>query len=210
MLLAYKVFVEQEWMTIVFAIPFWAAWIFVFVLVVGMFTRRQPGGRRQGLRHIDRAVFALTNRHVPRKSFASLPWAVDESRTPRKANPVSKCRTTGKPLFLFPSMPDGELRRLAHQLSQLIEALSAQDEEEAAAVEDSLGEKPRELAVTDDAVEPPSDTNWRLTHEFDSMGASYSADAGAGPACSACCSCARFGTASSRCSSADCWASRPK
>jgi hypothetical protein len=30
-LLAYKVFVEHEWKTIAFAIPFWAAWLFVFV-----------------------------------------------------------------------------------------------------------------------------------------------------------------------------------
>jgi hypothetical protein len=167
-LLAYKVFVEQEWMTIVFAIPFWAAWIFVFVLVVGMFTRRQRlEVDEQGLRYIDRAVFALTNRHVPREEFRKFAVGRRRKSDGEESKSGLEVRTTGKPLFLFPSMPDGELRWLAHQLSQLIEA--AEVEESATVVEDSLGEKPRELAVTDDAVEPPSDTNWRLTHEFDSM-----------------------------------------
>jgi hypothetical protein len=169
-MLGYKVFVDHELKTIVFAIPFWASWIFVFVLVVGMFTRRQRLEIDElGLRYVDRAVFALTNRHVPREEFRK--FAVGRRRKSESEESKSglEVRTTGKPMFMFPSMPDGELRWLAHQLSQLIEAPPAEDDEPTAAVEDSLGEKPKSLAVTDDAVEPPSDTTWRLTQEFDSM-----------------------------------------
>ncbi len=170
-LLAYKVFVEQQWMTIVFAIPFWASWLFVFVLVVGMFTRRQRlEVDADGLRYVDRAVFALTNRRVPRDEFRK--FAVGRKKS-KLNDGVSKSglevRSTGKPLFMFSDMPDGELRWLAHQLSQLVESFPATESEDESAAEDSLGEKPRALAVTDDAVEAPSDASWRLVQEFDSL-----------------------------------------
>ncbi len=171
-LLAHQVFVKQEWMTIVFAIPFWSAWLFVFALVVGALTRRQRlEVDALGLRYVDRAVVTLNNRHIPRDEFRKFVVARRKSKSKdNHAKSGLEVRTTGKPLFMFQEMPDAELRWLSYQLSQLIEAQA--DDESADAGQsrgDALGPRPQTLAMSEQEVEPPSDASWELTRDFQSL-----------------------------------------
>ncbi|MEX2115027.1 MAG: hypothetical protein WD845_17670, partial [Pirellulales bacterium] len=174
-LLAYSVFVKQEWMTIFIAIPFWTAWLFVFSLIVGALTRRQRlEVDALGLRYVDRAVVRLQDRWIPRAEFRK--FAVVRKRSGSKSGENQpkaglEVRTAGKPLFMFADMPAAELRWLAHQLSQLVESLP-HEEETAAGTEvdglrqDGLGPLPFALAAGDQEVDRPSDSEWQLVRDF--------------------------------------------
>lgn len=170
-LLAYKVFVDQEWMTIIFAIPFWSSWLVVFSLIVGGLTRRQRlEVDAEGLRYIDRAVVTLKNRRVPRDEFRKFVVTRRKSNSnDNRSKTGLEVRTSGKPLFMFQNMPDAELRWLSYQLSQLIESPAEKTADAPRARSDALGPRPQTLAISDQEAEPPSDSSWELVRDFQSL-----------------------------------------
>ncbi len=111
-LLVHAVLTKQEPMIIVFAIPFWSSWLFVFSLVVGGLTRRQRlEVDAEGLHYVDRAVVKLKDRRVPRDEFRKFVVARRKSKSNDNQSKVGlEVHTTGQPLFMFQSMPDAELR----------------------------------------------------------------------------------------------------
>jgi hypothetical protein len=181
--LAHQAIHKPQLFILLFGIPFWVSWLFVFAILVGAFTRRQDlEVDAAGLRYRDWAVVNLANRWIPREEFRGFEVVTRyQQRNQSESTPQTglEIRAVGKPLFVFTGLPDAELRWLAWQLSQLVDALpsdaASADGEPAAtgapadAPADALGPLPLALTVGQEPVDPPSDCSWELAGDFQSL-----------------------------------------
>ncbi len=176
--LAHEVIVKQQLFLILFGIPFWAAWFFVAAVLLASITRRQElVVDSQGLRYVDRAIIRLKNRWIPRDEFRGFDVVerpVRRNNSNAQVQTGLEIRAAGKPLFIFAGLPDDELHWLAHQLSQLVDALPGQtapSDAEIAGISTTAASAtyPQSLTLSREEVEPPSDCSWQRLSDFGAL-----------------------------------------
>lgn len=175
---------DPKLFNILFAVPFWASWIFVFFLVLkSFFQRDQLILSADGIDMTRRVLVPIRARSVPLseiQGFATYSQVIDSESNDREWG--IEMRTLGKPLRFFQGLPDQERVWLEHQLNELLTRLRGSAVHAtvrvAAAPSPAAGETdavdvpagPVEtLAATDEPVDPPTDCSWQRLDEFDAI-----------------------------------------
>ena len=161
-----------------FAVPFWASWIFVFCILLNSFLRIESFSLDRNGASIDRRVLVtLHQRSVPLKeihSFQSYSELTDSENN--RYEEGIEARTTGKPLRFGDRLPKGEREWLRQQLndhlSELREGRVVQFDPPLVESESSktLGHPAVEkLSVSRNSLQPPSDCRWKRIDDFDQI-----------------------------------------
>lgn len=176
--LAGMVIKEPGVMNLLFAIPFWAAWIFVFCMVANSFfrTERFELGP-EGVQFVRRVIVTVVRRTIPLdevQGFGSYLTATDsESNAPQWGLEVS---TSGQSLRFGQRLPEDERVWLAYQLDEHLSRLKPHIERKAPRVDvaseadmepesDDSGAGER-LTQAPAPLAPPSDSRWRRSDDF--------------------------------------------
>ena len=161
---------------LLFAVPFWASWIFVFCLVLTMFLQFERFAiDESGVSFVRRVIVPIHTRLVPLdeiQRFKSCSKVAD-SESGRTAAGI-EMQTIGQPLCFAWGLPEQERDWLEYQLNQCLaalrgaalpeaEAVPKEGEPESAEAEQSA---PETLAPTKTPLEPPSDSRWRRAENF--------------------------------------------
>ena len=123
--LAGMVIREPRLFSLLFAIPFWASWVFVFCMVVKMFfSREQLVLDHQGANFQSRAVLPLHRRFIPLSEIYAFDVStkVVDSESGR-TQPGLEMRTAGQSLRFLQGGSLQELQWLCRQLNEHLESL---------------------------------------------------------------------------------------
>jgi len=183
--LANMVLVKREPFLLLFALPFWSSWLFVAAMVVWMFCGRETlEVDSQGVRLGRRAILRFGRREIPLKELRGFEVGVKVVSSDDGA--TENClsvQTLGKPADLFAGLPATELHWLVAQLRQLLpqaarsqaaapEPIEVADDDssiETATIEEEPTVFVKGTPLSRQRVEPPSDTDWQIDDEFDSL-----------------------------------------
>lgn len=192
--LAVALFVRQELFVLIFGLPFWASWLFVASVLLGMlFGREELAVEGDELRYGSRVIVPLKQRVLPLPELRCFRVGVKPAKSDE--SPPESCLeivTIGKPLSLFAGLPEAELRWLVDQLNQLLpasivqqsgdESPSDDEESEAEVLPDERGSGSSRAAddeagrriLTDEplptkAVRPPSDSDWQYRDQYNGL-----------------------------------------
>jgi hypothetical protein len=158
--LAYQLWMKPELFMFVFAIPFWASWLFVASLLLSMFLQDEELLLDEaGIVFTKTLLLPLSRRVIPLtelkrfEAFAATNLDIDEA-------PVNyvKLITQGQPLQAFANLSTDERSWLAWRLNQQLKTLNAQTGNDTETR--SIGRVV--------AVESPSDNSWTLVDDYDS------------------------------------------
>lgn len=190
--LAGAVLNDPKFFLVLFAVPFWASWVFVFVMVLNAFFRREEMTLgRSGVEFTRRVLVPISSRRVPLDEVLGfrVAAAAPGREAPSRASAI-EVRTVGQPLCVFRGVPDEELAWLAAQLGHCLQSLrpdgaapapwtdqepprqSAHAERAEAgpgAAEGTDAARPVAAETLRPAAQPPrppSDCRWRREDEF--------------------------------------------
>lgn len=132
--LAVQVIREPKLFHILFGIPFWASWLFVFGLILKMFFQRDTLRLdHSGAAFVRSVIVPVARRYVPLGEIRRF--------APRRAASVSdgggaageaiEMRTIGQPLRMFDGLEADQAAWLAHELNALLRALKGSRDEDA-------------------------------------------------------------------------------
>jgi hypothetical protein len=172
---------EPTWHNFLFAVPFWAAWFFVFAMLLNMFFGRERFSIGPDGAELARwVIMRLSYRTVPLaeiKRFEFCTRVVDSDSGSSEAG--LRMQTIGRPLQFCWGLPDEELQWLAFQLNRCLAVLKGESPE--SAIADAAKEEAKEAAVDDDIsapqepalekypLDPPSDCAWRREEDFQDL-----------------------------------------
>jgi hypothetical protein len=179
--LARMVIHEPRLFNILFAVPFWASWIFVFAIMLKTFFQRDHFLLdRDAATFVRRVFFRLKARVVPLaeiRSFDQYTVVVD-SESGRCQSGI-EMRTAGVPIRMAQGLSDAELDWLQFQLNEHLrglgggEAAEETPPQETAATVAAPPAPPAAdaacvaLSVAESPVSPPSDCCWTRVDGFD-------------------------------------------
>jgi hypothetical protein len=181
--LAWEAINQPQLFHFLFAIPFWASWIFAFLLVLKRFLERERFELdADGVRFSRRAVVSLASRNVPLEeiqAFDAYSVVTDsESNTSERG---IEMQTLGKPVRFGQGLSEPEIAWFKDELNEHLamarntdpRQLSTGVNEEIATHESNLegdgdaddrsGER---LVMGSSVIAPPSDTRWRRLSDF--------------------------------------------
>jgi DNA-binding protein len=185
--LARAVIVGREPFLLLFGVPFWASWFFVFfMLLKAFFQVEEVVLDAEGLRFRRRVIVAIKSRQVPTVELKKVTRysTVVDSESGRRAEGL-ELETSGQPLRLFQGLGGDELQWLAYQINEGIAGLPgrAADVKELAAAPMAAGEAPASGAEAagadpDDAsllilsagpAAVPTDSQWRVSERAEDL-----------------------------------------
>lgn len=178
-MLGREAFVKREWFMLLFALPFWASWVFVAGLLLYRWTGRERLTLgNEGVTFARTAVIRLTSRQIPLEDLQTFEEYVDYSDDSETRG--LKLRTRGKTLKFASGLVQRELEWLVDQFNTRLAASrdrSSDFRSRTKRLQSSQGGSPghrdgtqRESVrvLSDDiAYPPPADTRWVHTQEFD-------------------------------------------
>jgi hypothetical protein len=172
--------------TFLFAVPFWASWVFVFfVLLNALFRLEYFALDATGVDFARRVIVPLGSRRVPLEElqrFRTCSKVVD--RESGHTEEGIEIETLGRSLSFAWGLSDEERRWLVHQLNVCLAALRGSAVEEDNSQDEPASLEQVESDVESSAVEgpeaevrdarsepspPPSDCRWRRGDEFDTI-----------------------------------------
>lgn len=164
---------EPKLFNFLFAVPFWASWLFVFArLIQILFQREEFAIGPQGVTFFRR-VFALIKRRE-----ISLPEIKDIATYQRIVDSESgqcesglELRTLGQPLRFAEGLSEPELAWLQYMLRERLARLrQTYHVAEPAAESDIVHPTAERLSISDGSpIQPPSDCGWHRTDDFDAV-----------------------------------------
>lgn len=141
---------EPKLMTVLFAVPFWASWIFVFCLVLKMFMQFEEFALdAQGASYARRTIVPMASRQVPLNEilgFGKYARVVDSESGQRTSG--LKMHTLGAPLKFAEGLSGHERLWLEFQLNDHLAALGG------GAADDERRESGRRDPPDEDAADP--------------------------------------------------------
>lgn len=162
--------------TLLFALPFWAAWFFTFAVLINSFLRTEELLLdRQGISYTKRALLPLDRRSIPveeLKKFGRY-TTVSNSDTGSYRDGL-ELKTLGRALRCFEGMHVDELAWLEHQLNEMLTEVRSYrmgSHERQLAREDVSVAQPAPDTDTWETLEsgniarPPSDCQWQREDE---------------------------------------------
>ncbi len=163
---------------ILFGIPFWASWIFVFCWLLNTFFGRDYVGLdATGVDFVRRVIVPIRSRHVPLTEIER--FEICSKVVDSESNQVEwgiEMQTLGRPVRFAWGLDAEERQWLQHQLNACLAALSGSDVETIAATSEppsqehsqADSEEPAAEVLTPSttAAEPPSDCRWERTDDF--------------------------------------------
>lgn len=175
--LAGAVLVQRQLFMVVFAIPFWAAWVFVFSMVMrSFFLVEEFALSSRGITYARRVIVQTTQRRMPLEEIKRVTRfsTVTDSESGATQEGL-EVQGTGKPVRLLEGLNGDELRWLEFQLNEVLGALQGKP----AATEDPApAVLPEDLAASsgDDAdasllilgtpaLAPPTDSAWAAAED---------------------------------------------
>jgi hypothetical protein len=147
--LAREVVIKREPFMLLFALPFWSSWFFVFfMLLKAFFQVEEVVLDSEGLRFRRRVLVVIKSRVVPAEELGKVTRysTVVDSESGRKAKGL-ELETSGQSLRLFQGLSGEELQWLAYQLNTGIAGLPGR----AADVRPGGGEANQEIGDPDGA-----------------------------------------------------------
>jgi hypothetical protein len=176
--LAGLVIQQPQLFNLMFAVPFWASWLFVFAMVAkSFFQHEEMLLDRTGANYVRKVLFPLHVRTVPLREIRSVDrfTTVTDSESGQSESGI-EVRTLGLPLRMLQGLSGPELDWLERLLNDHLSALGevcapreppAQEavaEDEASELEDGARVA---LSIASRPVCPPSDCRWRRVDGFD-------------------------------------------
>lgn len=161
---------------LLFAVPFWASWIFVFCLVLTMFLQSERFAiDESGVSFVRRVIVPIRTRLVPLdeiQRFKNCSKVTDSESGRTKAG--IEMQTIGQPLCFAWGLPEQERDWLKYQLNQCLAALrgaalpeaQAAPKEEVPESADAEQSALETLTPAKTPLEPPSDSRWRRAEDF--------------------------------------------
>jgi hypothetical protein len=180
--LAYVAMFGNQPGILLFGVPFWASWIFVFCLVIYMFCKRETLELdRDGLRFIRTALVRLKYRDVPLaelKGFESR-WFTTDSETGAQSRGI-EIVTLGQPIDFARQIEGNEQVWLLSELNEHLAQLQGRNFEQKPEVrtEELIAQPKQEdidrptLLVLRPSAQPvvaPSDCRWQREDDFNSL-----------------------------------------
>lgn len=159
--LAYQVWTKPEVFLLVFAIPFWASWLFVAGLLLSMLLQKEELVLDEAGAVLTKTLLSpFSRRFVPLtelKCFeATFIPSMDSDSMP--VNHI-KVVTLGQPLHAFAQLSPDERSWLVWRLNQQLNTLNFK-----------TGNDPETRSIgRTNTVEPPSDNSWKLVDDYDSI-----------------------------------------
>jgi len=152
-MLIFMVVSKPELFSLLFALPFWAAWCVVAYLVLTMlFQTEDLAFDENGIHYRKLLGLPVYGRTIPRRELIRFECSettnIEENDAPIRYVEVL---TTGRPLLLFPHLPEADRVWLTWALNEKLRSLPA------------LNEPPSSHR------EPPSDCSWTLREEYDAL-----------------------------------------
>jgi len=183
-LLAEMVIRDPKLFHVLFAVPFWAAWFFVFAMLVnGLFRLERLMLNRDGLLHEVRVFLPRKLRDVPLaevQSFEQYSTVVDSES--RRCQWGLEVRTLGLPLRCLEGLSGAELDWLQSELNRHLRALRGDQNTTppaprscvapafaASPVNVDAARAVQTLSLADSLVAPPSDCRWTRLDGFDDI-----------------------------------------
>lgn len=165
-----KLIAEPTLVNLLFALPFWAAWLFVFSMLVYTFARRERLSLDpDGLVYTRHAIVPLSARVVPLDEIIDFGCC---QRTTNSDNGTTESgielHTLGQPLQMAFGLSLEERAWLWQELNEHLELLR-RDQAVAPAAPSSQPAGGETLALNRDPVDPPSDCSWEQIDDFDSV-----------------------------------------
>ena len=158
LMLAYAAFIKREPGTLLFGVPFWASWVFVFFLLLKMFFQKDElVVDREGVVFRRQVIVKIKERRIPLGELKRVEkyTAVTDSESGRTESGL-EIVTLGKSLRCFQGLSNDELSWLQWQLSEQLAGMAV-----SAGVEATGG---------DLEVGPPTDSSWRRVDGFNDIG----------------------------------------
>jgi hypothetical protein len=189
--LAGAVITQRSLFMLLFAIPFWAAWVFVVCQMLSSFFGVETlEFDRDGVRYVRRVLVPIRRRDIPLAEIRGFGAYVEtaDSDTGRPTRGI-EVQTTGTPLRFGDHIPDVERHWLRTQLEEhraLLEPEWARVSERPPVREPSVSDGQADLDTREDLEEqapesavvltpaaqpltPPSDSRWQRRDDFDEM-----------------------------------------
>lgn len=180
---------EPQWSTLLFATPFWASWIFVVLLTIKTFLGREVFSLDSDGATYYRRTLCFTDRRTTMRIDELLRFGtVDEDyhSDSQLGSVVVDLQTIGRPIRFGSTLGHLEREWLVHVLQEKLRewrkvaGRKSSLPFEAATITFgrplegevlSEGAKQRNAvrSASDPAIEPPSDTHWRVRDDFDSV-----------------------------------------
>ena len=186
--LAHVALTKREVFTLLFAVPFWASWVFVFFLVLRAFFRvEELVLDSSGACYLRRVLVVVKSRRIPLEELKSAGCysTIADSETGRRQAGL-ELETTGQPLRMLEGVASDELRWLVYQINEQIAGLRRQAGMvvgDAGGGAEAMAEGPSETAaganggagLTEDAEDasllilsagparPPADSQWKIS-----------------------------------------------
>ena len=181
--LAGMVIRDPQLFYLLFAVPFWASWFFVFFMMLkSFFQREELLLDRNGATYVRTVFYPLKTRSVPLSEVRSFDQytAVTDSESGTCESGI-ELRTLGLPIRMAQGLSGPELDWLQFQLNEHLAAIRwattprDRDREEPAAATAAPSPEPEDTACTvlslaADPVAPPSDCCWVRYEGFDDFG----------------------------------------
>lgn len=159
--LAYQVWTKPEVFLLVFAVPFWASWLFVAGLLVSMLLQKEELVLDESGAVLTKSLLVpVSRRFVPLTELKCFEAAFIPSMDSDSA-PVNhiKVVTMGQPLEAFAELSHDERSWLVWRLNQQLNTLNIK-----------TGNDPETQSIGRvQTVEPPSDNSWNLIDDYDSI-----------------------------------------
>ncbi|MCE9556995.1 MAG: hypothetical protein K8T91_26920 [Planctomycetes bacterium] len=175
--LALAVITQRQIGMLLFALPFWASWVFVAVILIWMlFGRETLEVDSRTVKIWRQAWIKYGKREIPLDEITG--FVAGERVTSSEDGRTEPCLTIqsiGKPVDLLAGLPETELLWLVAQLQQLLPEPTAQQPDSIGPAAGANEDGPTEDTLiyekaafpTRQSAGPPSDTRWRLSEEFD-------------------------------------------
>jgi hypothetical protein len=182
---------DPKLISILFAIPFWASWVFVFCAMLRAFFCREYFMLNDGgAAFIRRVIVPIKTRLVPLEEIKSFHDGI--ARRDSESGHIAlgvEMRTLGRPLSFAAGVTKAECDWLIDQLNECLHELrgDVNDSEQEIATpdepdankaadadaneedgDDSLVDDPRALSLASTPREPPSDCRWERIDDIDS------------------------------------------
>lgn len=163
---------------LLFAIPFWASWVFVFCMVLKMFCQREQFTlSADGAAFMRRVIVPIAARTIPLAEIVRFDRcrAVTNSDTGAFELGIEMA-TSGQPLRFASGLAERELNWLLNELNQQVAHLKGMMPEQPSDVFPQASDTPIEeagkvgpLSLGRTPVAPPTDCRWERRDEFDSL-----------------------------------------
>lgn len=159
--LAVAVVTKPEPFMMLFAVPFWASWLFVAALLSAMlFQREDIVLDSDGLLYTWRVLVPLHQRAIPVEELVRIECS-ESTNFEENDSPVAYVEVVGRgrPLLMLSHLPEADRRWVAAVLDRRLGEIQSR-------------RSPPGYGVSQRAVDPPSDCSWSLEEDYD--GATFS------------------------------------